>query len=315
MLTALGFMAFKYEPVDVQVVEVGLGGRVDSTNVFDMKEVAIVTPISLEHTAILGDTVEQIAGEKAAIITPGCNVVMSPQAYPEAETVVRQRASNVSAAVVDVAAKYRWGMVTHDVRTQDVRIKGPNGVLRAKLPLLGKHQIENATTAVAGAEALVQRGGKCLSKQTLAKGLASVRWPCRIEVVREDPLIIVDGAHNRDSARRLAETLVEYFAADRALFVIGCGSDKDIDGLAEELAPLTSRVLAVRSEHPRAMDPRRIAEAFGRLNVDNEIVNNVPTGVDSALAATSDAGFTLICIAGSLFVAAEARAHVLGVRT
>ena len=315
LLTALGFMAFKYEPVDVQVVEVGLGGRVDSTNVFDMKEVAIVTPISLEHTAILGDTVEQIAGEKAAIITPGCNVVMGPQAYPEAETVVRQRASNVSAAVVDVAAKYRWGMVTHDVRTQDVRIKGPNGVLRAKLPLLGKHQIENATTAVAGAEALVQRGGKCLSKQTLAKGLASVRWPCRIEVVREDPLIIVDGAHNRDSARRLAETLVEYFAADRALFVIGCGSDKDIDGLAEELAPLASRVLAVRSEHPRAMDPQRIAEAFGRLNVHNEIVNNVPTGVDSALAATSDAGFTLICVAGSLFVAAEARAHVLGVRT
>ena len=105
------------------------------------------------------------------------------------------------------------------------------------------------------------------------------------------------------------------FALVASLFVIGCGSDKDIDGLAEELAPLASRVLAVRSEHPRAMDPQRIAEAFGRLNVHNEIVNNVPTGVDSALAATSDAGFTLICVAGSLFVAAEARAHVLGVRT
>src|SRR5206468_6968908 len=230
-----------------------------------------------------------------------------------AETVVRQRASNVSAAVVDVAAKYRWGMVTHDVRTQDVRIKGPNGVLRAKLPLLGKHQIENATTAVAGAEALVQRGGKCLSKQTLAKGLASVRWPCRIEVVREDPLIIVDGAHNRDSARRLAETLVEYFAADRALFVIGCGSDKDIDGLAEELAPLASRVLAVRSEHPRAMDPQRIAEAFGRLGVDSRTMDKVSEALDPAIASVGS--HALICVAGSLFVAAEARAPVLGVRT
>src|SRR5207237_8448642 len=108
---------------------------------------------------------------------------------------------------------------------------------------------------------------------------------------------------------------LQQFAADAAPSGCGCGWDRDIDGLAEEPAPLPSRVLAVRSEHPRAMDPRRIAEAFGRLNVDNEIVNNVPTGVDSALAATSDAGFTLICIAGSLFVAAEARAHVLGVRT
>ena len=99
------------------------------------------------------------------------------------------------------------------------------------------------------------------------------------------------------------------------LFVIGCGSDKDLDGLAEELAPLAVRMIAVRSEHPRAMDPQRIVEAFGRLNVDSELVDNVPNGVDRALAATSDAGFTLICIAGSLFVAAEARAHVLGVRT
>ena len=145
--------------------------------------------------------------------------------------------------------------------------------------------------------------------------LASVRWPCRIEVIREDPLVIVDGAHNRDSARRLAETLVEYFAADRVLFIIGCGSDKDIDGLAEALAPLAFRVLAVRSEHPRAMDPQRIAEAFGRLTVDIEILDNVPKGVDRALAATSDGEFTLICVAGSLFVAAEARAHMLGVRT
>ncbi len=127
--------------------------------------------------------------------------------------------------------------------------------------------------------------------------------------------MIVDGAHNRDSARRLAETLVEYFACDRALFVIGCGSDKDIEGLAEELAPLAARVIAVRADHPRAMDPQRIAEAFGRLNVDAEIVENVPDAVDRALAATSEGALTLICVAGSLFVAAEARAHVLGMRT
>ena len=310
LLTALGFMAFESRRVELQVVEVGLGGRVDSTNVFDTKELAIIAPISLEHTAILGDTVEKIAGEKAAIITPGCNVVMGPQAYPEAEAVVRQRASQVDAPLVDVASKYRWGMVIHDRRSQDIRIKRPNGVLRARLPLLGKHQIENAATAVATVEVLTQHEGKRLAKETLAKGLASLRWPCRIEVVREDPLVIVDGAHNRDSARRLAETLVEYFAADRVLFVIGCGSDKDIDGLAEELAPLASRVIAVRSEHPRAMDQQRIAEAFGRLGVESRIVDKVSEALDAAIASVRS--HALICVAGSLFVAAEARAHVLG---
>src|SRR5206468_8786826 len=134
-----------------------------------------------------------------------------------------------------------------------------------------------------------------------------------LEVIREDPLVIVDGAHNRDSARRLAETLVEYFAADRVLFVIGCGSDKDIDGLAEEVAPLASRVLAVRSEHPRAMDPQRIAEAFGRLGVDSRTMDKVSEALDPAIASVGS--HALICVAGSLFVAAEARAPVLGVRT
>src|SRR5437879_5792096 len=178
---------------------------------------------------------------------------------------------------------------------------------------LGAHQVENATTALATVEGLTQREGKSLPKDTHAKGLANVRWPCRIEVIREDPLVIVDGAHNRDSARRLAETLVEYFAADRVLFVIGCGSDKDIDGLAEEVAPLASRVLAVRSEHSRAMDPQRIAEAFGQLGVDSRTMDKVSEALDPAIASVGS--HALICVAGSLFVAAEARAHVLGVRT
>ena len=328
LLTALGFMAFRDAGVSAQIIEVGLGGRVDQTNVFETKEVAVITPISFEHTTILGDTIREIAREKAAIITPGCTIVIAPQHYPDAVEVIREFAAEIddqklekylerqdNELAVHVANEYGWRRLSHDVYGQAIRVEGPVGAVAAKLPLLGKHQIENAATAVAAVEALAHHEDKRVSKETIADGLASVSWPCRIEVVREDPLVIVDGAHNRDSARRLAETLVEHFAADRVLFVIGCGSDKDIDGLAEELAPLAARVLAVRSEHPRAMDPQRIVEAFGRLNVDNEIVNNVPNGVDRAAAATSDAGFTLICVAGSLFVAAEARAHVLGVRT
>jgi dihydrofolate synthase / folylpolyglutamate synthase len=324
LLTALGFMAFRDAGVSVQVVEVGLGGRVDSTNVFETKEVAVITPISFEHTAILGDTISKIAGEKAAIITPGCTIVMAPQQYPDAEDAIREFAGEIDdeklekylegtdrELAVRVAREYNWRRLSHDVHGQAIRIEGPVGAVETKLPLLGAHQIENAATATASVHACDHKVGT----GTIAEGLASVRWPCRIEVLREDPLVIVDGAHNRDSARRLAETLVEYFACDRALFVIGCGSDKDIDGLGEELAPLAARVIAVRADHPRAMDPKRVAEVFGRLNVDAEIVENVPNAVDRALPATSEGSLTLICVAGSLFVAAEARAHVLGVRT
>ena len=128
-----------------------------------------------------------------------------------------------------------------------------------------------------------------------------------MEVLHEHPLVIADGAHNRDSARRLRETLVEYFACDRALFIIGCGGDKDIDGLAEELAPLASHVIAVRANHPRAMEPQRIAEAFGQAGIDAEIADGVGAGVDKAMAVSGEGA--LICVAGSLFVAAEAREH------
>jgi len=310
LLTALAFLAFRGHDTEVQVIETGLGGRVDSTNVFKTKEVAAITPISLEHTAILGNTIEEIAREKAAIITPGCTVVMSPQTHKDGERVIRDFATAAGSAVIDVASDYQWERLSHNLNGQGIRIKSKQGTIEGRLPLLGSHQVENAATAIACCDALNERWRDEYNREMFGYGLERLEWPCRIEVLREDPLVIADGAHNRDSARRLAETLVEYFACDRALFVIGCGSDKDVDGLAEELAPLASRVLAVRSEHPRAMDPQRIAETFGRLNVDSEIVDNVPTAVDRAIA---DAGASaLICVAGSLFVAAEARAHVLG---
>jgi dihydrofolate synthase/folylpolyglutamate synthase len=325
LITALAFLAFresKYGQMEAQVIEVGLGGRVDSTNVFDTKEVAVITPISLEHRGILGNTVEEIAREKAAIITPGCGVVMAPQTYPEAKRVILEFADAARASVLDVRDQYRWRRLSHDRWRQRIRIEGPKliaansgrelGYVEANLPLLGSHQIENAATALAAAVSLPPRD-EPLNTVQISGALETSYWPCRIEVLREDPLVIVDGAHNRDSARRLAETLVEYFACDRAVFVIGCGSDKDVEGLAEELAPLASRVLAVRSEHPRAMEPQRIQEAFGRLGVDSENVDNVPAAVDTAIAAARSGA--LICVAGSLFVAAEARAHVLGVGT
>ncbi len=304
LLTAVGFLAFREADAGVQVLEVGLGGRVDSTNVFETKDVACITPISLEHTRILGGTPGQIAREKAAIITPGCTAVMAPQPFEEAATVIRERAAAEGARLIDVAAAYRWRTASHDRQRQTVDIAGPGGKLRARLALLGEHQAENAVTAVACVEALRQHGA-FIPEEAVPDGLISVRWPGRLEVLRHAPLVIADGAHNRDSARRLREALAGPLAAGKVTFIVGSSIDKDIAGLAEELAPLAERVLAVRADHPRAMPASDVAKAFQRLGVPGEVVDNVAAALGQALAEAGSSG--VICLTGSLFVAAEAR--------
>jgi dihydrofolate synthase/folylpolyglutamate synthase len=307
LLTALGFLAFRDAHLDAQVVEVGLGGRVDSSNVFDEKAVAVITPLSFEHTAVLGDEIVQIAAEKAAIVIRGCTAVLAPQPFAAAAGVVHERAAQVGAGLVDVANDYRWQIGAHDIHGQDVRIERPEGALDVRLPLIGVHQAENAATAVAAVDAL--SASATVGDDATVRGLAAVRWPGRLEVLRESPLIVADGAHNADSARRLADALRDYCGASQVTFVIGSSSDKDVRGLAEALAPLaTGGVIAARSAHPRAMEPSQIAGVFHILGVNAEYVDSVATAVDRAMAASGSDG--VICLAGSLFVAAEGRAYL-----
>ena len=306
LLTALAFLAFRDARLEAQVIEVGLGGRVDSTNVFDEKDVAVITPLSLEHTAVLSDDLQRIAAEKAGIITRGTTVVLAPQTDAGAGAVVRGRAVQLDARLIDVAADYRWAVLSHDRRGQDLHVERPGGALYVRLPLLGEHQAENAATAVAAADFLRDRTG--ITDEAIAGGLSSVSWPGRLEVLREAPLVIADGAHNRDSARRLAAALRDYFGAQQVTFVIGSSSDKDVRGLGEELVPLAARVYTARSAHPRAMEPAEIARIFAEAGAIAEDVDSVASALDRALAASTSDG--VICLAGSLFVAAEGRAHL-----
>ncbi len=310
LLTALAFLAFREAGCRAQVLEVGLGGRLDSTNVFDTKDVAVITPISLEHTAVLGDTVEAIAREKAAIITRGCTVVLAPQPYEESTGVVRQFAAAAGAPVVDVAGQYRWRRLSHDLRGQQVRIEGPHGTVEARLPLLGAHQVENAATAVACTDALRGRG-LAIADAAIARGLATVSWPARLEVLRERPLVIADGAHNRDSARRLREALTDYFSCRRAFLVVGASADKDVAGLAQEVAPVAAGAFAVQARHPRAMPAEEVAGALAQAGVPTVAAGSVDEALDRAVAVAGESG--VICVLGSLFVAAEAREHILKV--
>ncbi len=310
LLTALAFLAFRERGVDCQVLEVGLGGRVDSTNVFEAKEVCAVTAIGLEHTEVLGDTVEAIAAEKAAIARPGSTVVIGPQpASSGVRDVIRQAAADAGCPTVDVAGSYSWQRTAHDLDGQGFRLRGPRGVLHLRLPLLGEHQLENAATAVACADALAGRGLP-IPDEAIQQGLAQVRWPGRLEILHRHPLVVADGAHSRDSARRLRESLADYLSCRNAILIVGMSADKDVTGLAQELAPIASgrRVIAVRAGHPRAMHPRLVAAAFVKSGVEAAAGDKVWEALGEALAAAR--AKDVICLTGSLFVAAEGRAHL-----
>ena len=309
LLTALAFLYFQDRSARWQVLEVGMGGRLDATSVMDEKAVCVITAISLEHTTVLGDTVEKIAAEKAAILRPGTTVVMAPQPYPEAAAVIREKATELGAPLLDVGATYSLQRLRWDLTGQSFRLAGAGCSRQLWLPLLGAHQLENAATAVAAIDALGERGVP-VSQESIEEGLRRLSWPGRLEVLRDKPLIVVDGAHNGDSARRLRQALEDYFSFNRAILVMGVSGDKTIGAMAEKLAPLTRLVIATRSRHPRAAEPEAVAAAFAAQGVASDTCPTVAAALDraQALAEPDD----LICVVGSLFVVAEAREQLLG---
>jgi dihydrofolate synthase/folylpolyglutamate synthase len=308
-LTALAFLYFRERAVRWQVLEVGLGGRLDATSVLEEKDVCVITPIGLEHTAVLGDTVAQIAEEKAAIITSGTTVVMAPQRESAAE-VIRRVSAERGATLIEVARACALSRTAHSPDGQDFTLRTGRGTYKLRLPLLGRHQLDNAATAVLALEALAPDAVE-IGEATVRQGLAGVRWPARIEVLRRRPLVVVDGAHDRDSARRLAQTVREELGRSNALLLVGCSGDKDVGALAAELASLARQVVVTRSRHPRAMEPRQVARAFAEWEVPVVEEEPVSAALDAALAQ-AEPGDTVL-VAGSLFVAAEAREHLLGV--
>jgi dihydrofolate synthase/folylpolyglutamate synthase len=174
--------------------------------------------------------------------------------------------------------------------------------------VLGAHQLENAATAVACARAL----DAGISDDAIARGLASVSWPGRLEVLSRRPLVIADGAHSGDSARRLRAGLTDYFSTRRAFLIVGMSAGKDAEALARELAPIAGRVVAVQADHPRSMPPRHVVDAFLKAGVHAEAAEGVAEALDGALAVAQNED--VICLTGSLFVVAEGRAHLQGTK-
>ncbi|MBI2767804.1 MAG: bifunctional folylpolyglutamate synthase/dihydrofolate synthase [Chloroflexi bacterium] len=311
VLTALFFWLVRAQarPVRWQVVEVGLGGTFDSTNVFDDIDVAVITPISLEHTAILGNTPAEIAADKVGIVKPGTTCVMAPQRDSAAKEVIRTRCHELGAELVDVAALYEARVLEKHVYGQSFELHGPGGTRQLRTPMLGRHQVDNAATAVAVAEAL-RRRGHTITEAAIIDGIAHTRIPGRLEVMGRHPLIVADGAHNAESAAALADSLRQYFDWKRCFFVIGTMADKDIRGMGFKLARLAELIVCTRFRSPRAMDPYQMIQEIGFLGPPAVAEENVPDAIDTALShANPD---DILCITGSLYVVAEAREAVLG---
>jgi dihydrofolate synthase/folylpolyglutamate synthase len=315
-LTAAGFVAFRDASVDAQIVEVGLGGLLDSTNVFgDSSEnahVVVLTPISLEHTAILGDTIAAIAAQKAGIITDGAAVVVAPQ-RESALDVFRWVAAERGAAVIEVAQACQMTRVTATADGQRFKLKTPNATYDAQLPLAGRHQLENAATAIVACEALALRMGVELVPAHVSAGAAAVVWPGRLEVLHRKPLVIVDGAHNGDSAKRMVVALHEYFGLSRVTVLFGTLAGKDVASMATAVAPIVDEVFAAAWPSARAADPRDVAAAFRAADVQVTTFASVAHAYDAATAHTGERG--AVVAFGSIAFVAAVREYVLGIES
>ncbi len=307
LLTALGFLYYREVKADYQVLEVGLGGRLDATNVVKNPEVCVITSISYDHMDVLGRTLTQIATEKCGIIKSGCVVVSSPQ-NPEAMVVIERVCREKGVRLIRVGEDITWRSKSFSPDGQSFSLSGITGDYELAIPLVGEHQLENAAAAVEAVTVLAERGAK-ISQEQVTKGLRCVNWPGRLQILRRIPYVVVDGAHNADSSKKLMKALRQYFPFQRLFLIFGASSDKDLSGIVAEIAPYSDKVIIVRAHHPRAVAPEVLVAKFAKCGVKVVAIEETSKAVENAL---SQAGpHDLICATGSLFVVAEVMEYLL----
>jgi dihydrofolate synthase/folylpolyglutamate synthase len=314
LTTAMAFAAFAEMPVDAAVVEVGLGGTWDATNVLDAP-VAVVTPIDLDHTQVLGDTVAAIAAEKAGIIHGGATLIAAVQ-QPEAADPLIRRAAEVGATVAREGLEF--GVISRDVAVggQMLTLQSLGGVYEEVfLPLHGAHQAQNAAIALAAVEAFLGAGPeRPLDIEAVREGFAQVTSPGRLERVRSSPSVLLDAAHNPAGIRALAEALTEDFSFGRLVAVLAVLDDKDARTMLEILEPVVDAVVVTRNSSPRSMDPDTLAalavEVLGADRVD--VAPRFDDALEAAVALAEEGadgplGGEGVIVTGSVVTVADAR--------
>lgn len=301
--TALGFLYFYEEKVDFLVLEVGLGGAIDSTNVV-IPLVSVITNVAMDHMDYLGETIEEIASVKAGIIKGGRPVVTAVDESAALE-VIKKVSHETRSDLVDVRRDLTWIVTKSTVDGQDFSLCTPVRTYEnLHLKLVGCHQVVNAATAVAAVE-MLERYGYSFNHETIAAGLAGAVWPARLEMVSINPAVLLDGAHNLHGAQSLREALTEVYSYERLILVFGMLGDKEREKVVAQLAPLATAVIVTKPNSPRAGDWEKIANEVRKYVDEVYLIENIHEAVKkgAALAGSGD----LVCVTGSLYMVAEAR--------
>jgi dihydrofolate synthase/folylpolyglutamate synthase len=306
IVTAMAFLFFSDSSVDFAVVEVGLGGRFDATNVV-VPVVSVITNISLEHTARLGEDVKSIAFEKAGIIKDNIPVVTAVK--DDAKIVVEKTAKEKNAQVVYID-KNSWKRLSHTIQYQEFFICGILNDYTVKTSMLGMYQGENIALAVTAAEKL-QMNGAYLTDNDILDGISTAFNPGRMEVISEDPTILLDGAHNPAGMQMLEKTLKEDFEYERLVLIVGILEDKDIQRMLTTIVPVADVVIVTKSKNARACEPTALKDRIKEIGYTKDLFveKSLPKAINHAkvMAGKKD----VICISGSLFTVGEARSYLL----
>ncbi len=304
--TAIAFLYFAEAKVDIAVIEVGLGGRLDATNIVQKPLVATITSLSYDHMQLLGNTLTEIAYEKGGIIKPGVPVVSAPQ-VDEARQKLESIAAERSAPLTLVGREYTYKPQKADEYGQWFTITPPSGTPQLHwTPLLGEHQIVNAAVALATLQH-VRAAGISISDEAIHAGFRLVNWPGRLEVIRRSPWLVLDVAHNAASAEKLRDALKSIFPGERIILVFGAFTDKDVSGMFRALLPITSRLILMQTDSPRASkieDLTRLAnEAHFAGPIESYLTAREAITRAQALIGSDD----LICVTGSLSMVGDVR--------
>jgi dihydrofolate synthase/folylpolyglutamate synthase len=309
LITATAFVYFARRQVDFAVIEVGLGGRLDATNVITPL-VSAITSLSYDHMHLLGNSLAEIAGEKAGIIKVGVPVVSAPQ-QPEALAVIERVAAERGAPLWVIGRDWLYAVEQYSLEGQSFSVwPAGNGNSRAaarlKIPLLGAFQAENGAVAYVALRRLRERG-LAIPDKVFQAGFGRVDWPGRFEVLsRGSPALVADCAHNGESARRLVEALDDYFPGRPVTLLFGASADKDVTAMFDALLPRVERAVMTQAIHPRAIDPDELAGQAAAYGVPAEAAAPVAEALRRALQAAGARG--VVVATGSLFVVAEVRA-------
>ncbi|MBA7650515.1 Dihydrofolate synthase/folylpolyglutamate synthase [subsurface metagenome] len=307
VITSMAFLYFFEEQVDFLVLEVGLGGRLDATNVCEPL-ISVITHIDYDHMDKLGNSLEEIAREKGGIIKPE-GIIISSKQYDEAYKEIKKIVDEKNSLIYSTGSEISYEIVKSDINGVIFDLKGIyRNYKNLYTPLLGRHQAENAATAISAIEALKIRGVK-ISEKAIRAGLEKVKWTGRLEIIQNNPTLILDGAHNPSGVKIVRQALEEIFSYHRLILVLAIFADKDYKKMIQILVPNADLIITTKAKNPRATPPQIIAKEAAQYIEKNKIIvtEDIPQAINSALSNSKEDD--LICITGSLYTVGEAKRY------